>query len=161
MAPPIGTLEPPVIPKAVSAAADGYPLTVLQVSPTPADHHALREIFRQTGWALHVVGSLGEGLRRLRRADLPIVISERDFPDGNWEVLLNASRGLPAPPRVVVSSRLADERLWSVVLNLGGFDVLTIPFERREVHHVVTHAWDSWNREQRSARSYRRRAAGA
>jgi hypothetical protein len=32
------------------------------------------------------------------------------------------------PPRVIVVSHHADERLWAEVLSLGGFDLLATPF---------------------------------
>jgi hypothetical protein len=36
-----------------------------------------------------------------------------------------------------VADRFADERLWGEVLNLGGYDLLTKPFVREEVLHVL------------------------
>jgi hypothetical protein len=36
-----------------------------------------------------------------------------------------------------VSSRVADDRLWAEVLNLGGYDLLTNPFAPAEVSRVV------------------------
>jgi DNA-binding response OmpR family regulator len=45
------------------------------------------------------------------------------------------------PPRFVVATWLADDRLWAEVLDLGGFDVLQKPFEARELFRVVGLAW--------------------
>jgi hypothetical protein len=42
---------------------------------------------------------------------------------------------------VVVTSRLADDYLWSEVLNLGGWDVLAKPFREQEVLYVLDSAW--------------------
>ena len=44
----------------------------------------------------------------------------------------------PAP--LIVGDRLADERLWAKVLNLGGYDLLAKPFNAKEVLHVVSTA---------------------
>jgi nucleotide-binding universal stress UspA family protein len=41
---------------------------------------------------------------------------------------------------MLVVSRHADERLWAEVLNLGGFDVLTLPFDRDELGRVLSSA---------------------
>jgi hypothetical protein len=49
---------------------------------------------------------------------------------------------------VIVSSRLADERLWAEVLNLGGYDVLGMPFEPEKVLRVADSAWRAWKRNQ-------------
>jgi DNA-binding response OmpR family regulator len=42
-----------------------------------------------------------------------------------------------APPPLIVSSCVADDRLWAEVLNLGGYDLLTKPFLAAEVSRVV------------------------
>ena len=44
---------------------------------------------------------------------------------------------LPNPPLLIVTSRLADERLWAEVLNLGAWDVLAKPFDDGEVLRTV------------------------
>jgi len=41
---------------------------------------------------------------------------------------------------VIVASRLADERLWAEVLNLGGYDLLAKPFDRDELVRVIAMA---------------------
>jgi DNA-binding response OmpR family regulator len=51
---------------------------------------------------------------------------------------------LPEPPFLIVTSRLADERLWAEVLNLGAYDVLAKPFESKEVVRIVSLAWLHW-----------------
>lgn len=127
------------------------PIRVLHVSPTFEDFHAMRRLSFRMGWTLLHARTVAEAVRRLRAALMPVVICERELPDGDWLLLRNAALQFPSPPRLVVCSRTADERLWSVVLNLGGFDVLSLPFEPREVHHVVTHAWTSWHQEARRA----------
>jgi DNA-binding response OmpR family regulator len=51
---------------------------------------------------------------------------------------------MKCPPLLVVTSRVADDRLWSEVLNLGGYDVLAKPLNTKEVFHVAGLAWMSW-----------------
>ncbi len=70
-----------------------------------------------------------------------VVISACELPDANWkEALQEMQRKSVLLPMIVVS-RLADERLWAEVLNLGGYDVLATPFDTKEVLHSVTLAW--------------------
>jgi DNA-binding response OmpR family regulator len=80
----------------------------------------------------------------LRDQNVPVLLCERDHADGNWEDLLNATARLPTPPKVIVFSRLADDSLWAMVLNLGGFDLLITPFEAEEVLRVTFAAWSRW-----------------
>jgi DNA-binding response OmpR family regulator len=117
---------------------------VLAVSPLTADRVRLREILSQANWKLHEASDCREALEVLRGLSVPVLLCERDHADGNWEDLLKATAGLPAPPNLIVFSRLADECLWAEVLNLGGFDVLMTPFEPEEVLRVTFAAWSRW-----------------
>ena len=66
---------------------------------------------------------------------------ERELPDGSWRDLFQfLATKLKNPPPLVVVSRQADEALWAEVLNLGGYDVLTKPFDGEEVNRVMTMA---------------------
>ena len=104
---------------------------VLAVSPLPADRVRLREILSRENWKLHEASDCCEAVALLRDQSIPVLLCERDHADGNWEDLLKATARLPAPPNLIVFSRLADESLWVKVLNLGGFDVLMTPSSRR------------------------------
>ena len=116
----------------------------LAVSPLPADRVRLREILSHANWKLHEASDCCGALALLRGQRVPVLLCERDHADGNWEDLLKAAARLPAPPNIIVFSRLADESLWAKVLNLGGFDVLMTPFEPEEVLRVTFAAWSRW-----------------
>ncbi|MCL5743408.1 MAG: hypothetical protein M1541_05695 [Acidobacteria bacterium] len=51
---------------------------------------------------------------------------------------------LPYPPFVIVSCRLADERLWGEAMGAGAWDVLEKPFNQAELVRVVSLAWLAW-----------------
>lgn len=115
--------------------------SALLVSPLSEDHQALTQIFLKQDWKLHRTRTLGSALALLRNQPLPVVITERDLPLGDWKDLLVAIQQLPHSPLLVVTSRLADEYLWAEVLNLGGHDVVAKPFREAEVHWVLESAW--------------------
>ena len=50
-------------------------------------------------------------------------------------------------PNMIVTSRLADERLWAEVLNVGGYDLLVAPYDRDEVVRIAAQAWLDWERK--------------
>jgi len=120
---------------------------VLAVSSLPTDRVRLREILSQGNWKLNEASDCSEALALLRGQSVPVLLCERDHADGNWEDLLKATARLPAPPNLIVFSRLADASLWAQVLNLGGFDVLMTPFEPEEVLRVTFAAWSRWERD--------------
>ena len=120
---------------------------VLAVSPLPADRVRLREILSQGNWKVNEASDCSEALALLRGQSVPVLLCERYHADGNWEDLLKATARLPAPPNLIVFSRLADASLWAQVLNLGGFDVLLTPFDQEEVLRVTFDAWSRWERD--------------
>jgi hypothetical protein len=75
-----------------------------------------------------------------------VVICDDESTQGEWQALLADLADFPSPPALIVCSRLADERLWAKVLNLGGYDLLPKPFDAAEVLQVCFQAWKSWER---------------
>ena len=75
------------------------------------------------------------------------MICDTNLPDGVWRDLLNQISQLVNAPNLIVTSRLADERLWAYVLNAGGYDLLLVPFNADEVVRVTTHAWLDWRQK--------------
>ena len=132
------------------------PVSLLLVSAQPSDHHSLARILARSHWKLKVRTTCAEGLALLRDSCLPVVICDDESTGGHWQSLLADLADLPAPPALIVSSRLADERLWGKVLNLGGYDLLPTPFVAAEVLQVCFQAWKF--RERESART---RVSGA
>jgi len=117
---------------------------ILTVNLCKQDCHFLRAVFSSFPWKLASVATLEAGVRQAKSQSVPVIVCERDFQDGNWRLLLDEVSRLAKPPRLIVASRFADERLWAEVLNLGGHDVLITPFDADEVHRVVSYAVDSW-----------------
>jgi len=129
------------------------PNAVLAVSARAEVHDSLRSIFRGSRWDLQGAWTVSDGLKTIRRNPnaIPVVICEQTLPDGDWKLLLTELDRMAVRPSLIVCSRLADERLWVEVLNLGGFDLLLgAPFEADEVVRVTQSAWFAWNRTARS-----------
>lgn len=130
-------------------------VTVLSVSPVPADHVALKRLFagfapgdgRPSRWQVSARGNLSLALKALRHFPYPAVLCERDLPDGDWKDLLEHTKRLSNPPLVIVTSRHADDYLWTEALNLGAHDVLAKPYEPSEARRVVSLACLLWLRE--------------
>jgi DNA-binding response OmpR family regulator len=131
----------------------------LIVSPDGEDQRALIEILRPSGWSLACVRSYAQAERYLKSQEAPVVVASRDLPDGNWKTVLNLLTRMAFSPKLIVTARLADDRLWAEVLNLGGFDVLAQPFHHAEVTRSVGHACRTWNREARELDAALARAA--
>ena len=111
-------------------------LTILSISPFEEDHARLEAIIGKVS-KLVTAQSFSAAKRFLESQNVFLVICERDSPPTTWIECLDYIQSLPTPPFLIVTSRLADERLWAEVLNLGGWDVLAKPFDAREVLRTV------------------------
>jgi hypothetical protein len=141
-------------------------IAVLSVSPSNADHAALRKILQEPTpnidtncrWVLYSASTVSLTLKALWEREIPIVISEDNLLAGTWRTILQCISLLPDPPLLIVASRLADERLWAEALNLGAWDVLAKPLDTQEVIRVVASAWRHWQ-EHRELRTKQKNAA--
>ncbi len=127
-------------------------ITVLSVSPAESDHAALEQTFRDSSLtlypncrlALHPSRTLASALAVLRRSRIP----DRRLRSRRATRCLagnpSATKDLSAPPCLIVTSRLADDRQWAELLNAGAFDLLAKPFEKSNVIRIVQSAWVHW-----------------
>jgi DNA-binding response OmpR family regulator len=121
-------------------------VNVLLISPSDDDHQHLRGILKHSNWQQHGARTQSEAFEFLHDNVTPVVICESQLPDGDWQEVLFGLGRMEYPPLLVVTSRMADDRLWSEVLNMGGYNVLAKPLNMKEVFHVVGLAWMAWKR---------------
>jgi len=107
---------------------------VLLVSPDDPDHMALRGILRQDTWSVLQAHDPIEAEQILSNSFVAAVIADSRC----WKSLLAEMWNRAFP--LIVADRLADERLWGEVLNLGAYDLVTKPFDATAVLHVLTSA---------------------
>lgn len=120
-------------------------MKVLSVSPNQDDHDALERFLCRSKCIIYQAHTLASGVATLRKNWVPLVVCERDLSPGSWKEMLEQITLLAKPPYLIVTSCLADERLWAEALNLGAYDVLPKPFEATEVERIVGSAWLHWN----------------
>jgi DNA-binding NtrC family response regulator len=81
----------------------------------------------------------------IKQEPIAVVICDRDWVADDWKSLLDEFAGLSRPPMLIVTSRLADDRLWAEALNLGAYDVISKPFDACEVVRIAGLACAHWN----------------
>jgi DNA-binding NtrC family response regulator len=129
--------------------------TALFIGCQTDEHESLRGIL-QPLWEFHGAFTVRQGIEVLRRNHQirPVVITDQILPDGDWRLLISELEKLPVRWNLIVCSRLADERLWAEVLNLGAYDLIrSDPFEPDEVLRVADSAWRDGMREREFARA--------
>jgi CheY-like chemotaxis protein len=115
------------------APIDANSVISLAISPSKEDLSFLQRMFDDAGWKLLTAHTYQDGIVQLSRELIPVVLCECQVPGGDWKDVLSQLAPLLDPPRLIVVSRHANERLWSEVLDLGGFDLLATPFREVEV----------------------------
>src|ERR1019366_6424545 len=126
-------------------------VTVLSVSPLVEDHVSLQAVFGHTKWILFKARDLASACALLQQHEIAVVICEGALLPWTWRDVLEHVQALPNAPSVIVTSRLADDRLWAEALNLGAWDVLARPFVKSEVYQAVSAAWRHWRNQQVSS----------
>lgn len=113
---------------------------VLFISPRHADAGALAEMLATTPLTLDHSPDIREARDKLLRGSYDAILAEAQLPDGTWKDLLDLTSEVDAFPALVVTSRLADDRLWADVLSLGVYDFLAQPFDADEVRRILFNA---------------------
>ena len=127
-------------------------IAVLSLSPSENDQEVLARAFRSSSLTLYPNcrltlqprPTLASTLAVLGTHRIPIVLCDDDaFPEA-WREILRECKLLPAPPCVIVTSRLASDRLWMELLSEGAFDLLSKPFDPSDVMRIIHSAWVHW-----------------
>jgi DNA-binding NtrC family response regulator len=108
---------------------------------TPKRSAEVERIFAHTRWKTHVVHSIREAAAVLRLFPISVVLCEDQVSDGNWLNILRETERLEPRPETIVLSAHLDSILWAEVLNCGGYDLLAMPLEPKEVYAVIPMAW--------------------
>ena len=120
-------------------ATDRVPgIAVLAILPCDRDREAFHDILQGCSARLMLTSKLEDARRLLDSEQIEVVITERNpVDDFDWQDVLREIENRGGLHPLIVTSPLADEALWAEVLNLGGFDVLSTPFEPAEVVRVI------------------------
>ncbi|MEZ5352501.1 MAG: response regulator [Bryobacteraceae bacterium] len=134
-------------------------IRVLVVTDRCGDFERLVAVLAGSRWEACCARSVAEATDLLRKEGAAgVILCERRLPDGTWRDVLNAAGHQSDSPRVIVMSRTADDELWNDVLAGGGYDVVPIPFDSREIFRVVTLAWNHWAAHRRPSHGVRQAA---
>jgi DNA-binding NtrC family response regulator len=110
---------------------------VLFVSPHPDDVKIVSRMLESVHIQCEHASSLRETRSRLAGEAYGAILTAANLPDGDWKDVLNVTFDLGVSLAVIVTHRIADDRFWAEVLNLGCYDMLAQPFDTREVQRIL------------------------
>ena len=119
-------------------------IPVLLIGFRNAPSRRLRSILAAPLWEIREAPTCGQAARMLAGGHVGVAICDIESGGDQWRSLLAELEESADAPNLIISSRLADERLWAEVLNLGGYDLLVEPFDQTEVLRVTHMAWEAW-----------------
>ena len=131
------------------AVIDSQAVVGLAISPFEEDLSFFQHMFDDAGWKLLSARTRREAVAELSHGAIAVVVCERHLIDGNWKDVLSRLASISNPPRLIVVSHRSDDGLWTEVLNMGGFDLLSAPLQEVEVVHAVGLAVFDWMEEKR------------
>ena len=113
---------------------------ILFISGCPDDARRLSQLLHSLPLDLDHAESLRHACKLLDSNAYHVILTEAELSDGTWlDALEVAGRSADQMP-VIVTDPHADGRLWSEVLNQGGYDLLTQPFYAPEVRRILGNA---------------------
>ncbi len=124
-----------------------YGAAALVIAAGDSDLLSMTAALQPSGCKVHFAKNSFEARALLAADRIPVVIVDGDSEALCWrEVLAQFSEDHAfAKPKFILISRLADERLWAEVLNLGAYDLLPKPLVADELVWVVRSALSEGN----------------
>jgi DNA-binding NtrC family response regulator len=116
---------------------------VLAVNLSTNERYTLLKLLDSSPWGVEFADRLADTFCKAASRMVRVIVCNRELPEGDWKLVFHFVRDLAHAPQFILASRLADEALWAEILNLGGYDLLAIPFDAEEVRRVLTYAMDS------------------
>jgi len=133
----------------MSSIDPNEPIYVLSISANDQDHDSLVNVFGSFRWRIVAVSNLDAASVELKRRNVSVVVYDCDSTPEDWKNILDRIRRLPVVPPVILTSRIADDHLWTQALDLGVWDVLPKPLRTAEVVRSVRYAWEHWRNQDR------------
>ncbi len=119
--------------------------------PDGPDRRLLAEISAQNGWGLSVADTYDGVADDLLRTNAQVVLCDRDLPRPQWKEAVKRLSSLNPSACIILLSTVVDAYLWTEVLRVGGYDVLSKPLRQEEVLRAVKLAISYWKSTNRPA----------
>ena len=120
-------------------------ISVLAVGIGGRERQTLEELASEANLELVFAETWKDSMTLLRHTPSVIVLCDRDVPDASWRTAIEDLARVAPKSCVVLVSAVNDEYLWQEVVQHGGFDVVTKPFQSDQIRRRIDHAWLFWN----------------
>jgi DNA-binding NtrC family response regulator len=122
-------------------------VSLLLVSRNKSDQARIFSLMSRCNWRMRAAASIEEAMATLSDGAAPVVVSDLQFPDGDWRKLIEKCAELEYPPKVMVIAESPDTRIWDQVILGGVHHVLERPINPEEFFREVFQAWHAARRQ--------------
>jgi FixJ family two-component response regulator len=119
-------------------------IPVLLGSGRDDDCLTLQALFQGTQWTPIRAGNWSDMFKLVRQVDAPVVLCDRDLPGLEWQKGIPRLVSASSTPCLILLSDVSDPYLWDELVQHGGFDLLTRPFQREGVLAMLDFAYTHW-----------------
>lgn len=120
---------------------------ILVVEDNPATRELLRELLSQEGYMVKIARDGKEALRRVRKDNFDLVLTDVKMPRMNGIQLLKELQKITPDTKVVIVTATADLQIAVKAMKLGAYDYITKPFCLDSVLQKVEKALEGGNRK--------------
>jgi FixJ family two-component response regulator len=113
---------------------------VLLASERDDDYRQLKTLLQDTKWSVARALSWSEVSSICNCLTYPVILVDRRFQASDWRFTVSSLLNLTANRCLILLSDVSDPYMWNELVQYGGFDVLTRPFERSEVMRTLAFA---------------------
>jgi DNA-binding response OmpR family regulator len=108
------------------------------------DYLTLRALLQGTQWMPIQAANWSDTVILARQVDARVILYDRNLPGLKWQKGISQLVGASSTPCLILLSDVSDPYLWDELIQHGGFDVLTRPFQRKEVLAMLDFAHTHW-----------------
>ncbi len=119
-------------------------MNVLLITASQPDRQAFERIAAKAVWQVIFAGTCEQGLQCLRDSRFGVILFDRDIGGGDWRENFSVLHAAAPLSCIILVSRVNDDYLWEEVVQRGGYDVLSKPFQESQVAASISLAWSYW-----------------
>ena len=120
------------------------PIAVVVASVCENDRRCLRRLLQGTQWLLVEAAAWTDVQRLAGSVVSQSYCANRELPGVKWQNGVSMLMAAMGAPCIILLSDVSDPYLWDELVQHGGFDVLTRPFQRAELLLLLGFAHTHW-----------------
>jgi DNA-binding NtrC family response regulator len=119
-------------------------ISILGLLAAERDRLELQRIASHEHWSLKLCTTVENAIRLLQPDEPALILCDREIAGLEWQDAIQTLASSGPGSCVILASPVNDEYLWREVIGCGGYDVITIPFEKEATVHTIQLAWSYW-----------------